>query len=234
MAKAKLKVKPNISGKWNDDFIWKAYELAQQGNLTDAMIAKSLKLDPALFCRMKKDNRGLRNALKAARKGKRKSSTADQLGMLQEYVHGRLPEELKPVWNEIMGASNDETFLPAKRLTALLGDYTNIKETKQTLWLYAWFESNFNQSEACRQVNVYRRTVELWKKDADFFNLFNEMNRIKGDFFESALVKGVRDGNPFLIGFANKSFNRDRGYGESIDVNVTGTIEHTHVVKIED
>jgi len=223
----------NKSGIWNEDFIWKAYALAQKGE-DNSSICKHFKISPQTLINWKKAHKAFANALTAGKKKPRNGNTS-HIDQLREFVHGRLPEDLKPVWSEMMDSEERGDVLPEKRLAALIGTRADAQEARQTLWLYAWFECNFNQSEASRRVGTdYHVVQHIWKKQPKFMALFNEMNRIKGDFFEGSLVKGVRDGNPFLIAFANKTFNRDRGYGESIDVNVNGTIEHTHVVKIED
>jgi len=220
--------------KWSDDIIWEAYALAAQGE-DDIIIAKSFGANKITFFRWKKKYKALFNALKAARKNTKKTSKGQQMGLMREYVHGRLPDELKPVWNEIMGSIDNNNVLPEKRLNALLGGVKDDTKARQTLWLYIWFECNFNQSEACRQLGVSHNIVNnVWKKDVDFMNLFSEMNRIKGDFFEGALMQGVRTGNPYLIWQANKTFNRDRGYGESLDVKFSGSVEHNHVISIDE
>jgi len=223
-----------LETKWSNDFIWKAYALAAQGE-SSVTIAKSIGVAASALIRWKKKHKALANAIAAGKKKKAPKSNSDRSESMREYVHGRLPEDLKQVWTEIMGADTQGNILPMKRLNALLGNCKDDQKARQTLWLYIWFESNFNQSEACRQMNISHNLVRnVWKKDPDFFNLFNEMNKIKGDFYESAMVKGVRDGNPYLIAFANKTYNRDRGYGETLDINVSGTIQHNHVVSIED
>jgi len=227
------KITVNKKGIWNEDFIWKGYALAQKGE-DNASICKHFKISTRTMVDWKKAHKAFANALTAGKKKPRNGNTS-HIDQLREFVHGRLPDDLKPVWSEMMDSDEHGSVLPEKRLAALIGTTKDAKKARQTLWFYAWFECNFNQSEACRRIGIQYSIVQhVWKKEAAFIALFNAMNKIKGDYFEGALVKGVRDGNPYLIAFANKTFNKDRGYGESVDVNVSGNIEHTHVVKIEE
>jgi hypothetical protein len=56
--------------------------------------------------------------------------------------------------------------------------------------------------------------------------LVKEVEDIKKDFVEGALMAGIRLGDSNLIRFANATLNRDRGYGPTYKIE--GEVNHTH------
>jgi hypothetical protein len=55
--------------------------------------------------------------------------------------------------------------------------------------------------------------------------LIDEIQFHKSEFFETALIDCVEARETSAVIFANKTFNRDRGYGASVDIR--GNIHHT-------
>jgi hypothetical protein len=78
-------------------------------------------------------------------------------------------------------------------------------------------------------VNVSKRTIDGWlRSDPEFPELMAEVEFHKKNFFESGLVGQVEEGNVQSIIFANRTYNRDRGYGEVRGVEHSGTVNHLH------
>jgi hypothetical protein len=112
------------------------------------------------------------------------------------------------------------------RVEALL--FKQRKLIKQQLFLYAFVATNFNFSEACRLIGVKKATMDYWvDNDKDFKDIIEEMHWHKSNFFESALIGLVKSGDSAATIFANKTFNRERGYGEIHKHEIKGEITHT-------
>jgi hypothetical protein len=112
-----------------------------------------------------------------------------------------------------------------QRIEALLGDHG--RRVRQHLWVHALICRNFNPSAACRAVNVSFDVVESWKRQDDRFRkLIEEIHEHKKNFFESQLVKLAKKGDVNAILFANRTLNRDRGYGDKTQVEISGSINH--------
>jgi len=78
--------------------------------------------------------------------------------------------------------------------------------------------------------------LERWKEeDPDFPKLVDFLNTLRGNFFEDALCDAVADGDTAATIFANRTFNRERGYNDKlIDIKKTVHQLNEHVVKIAD
>jgi ribosome biogenesis GTPase A len=80
-----------------------------------------------------------------------------------------------------------------------------------------------NISLSCKSVNVARTTFYYWRdSDPEFKAKLDQINpreKLK-DFYENALIKKVRQGDTACTIFANKSFNKDRGYVERAELTL--------------
>jgi len=93
------------------------------------------------------------------------------------------------------------------------------------LLIYALLITGFNLSKALRKVAIPRNTFSHWaESDPEFVDLLVEVEQIKKDFFEDGLIKLVKAGDSPSTIFANKTLNRDRGYGEVIESRISGTL----------
>ena len=212
---------------WKDEFIFRAYELLKTG-MTERNVAKALGISVETFWSWMKKKPLFALAVK---EGRRLCNTKEgSRCSFKNYVVGRLPPELKPLWDKIMQFEDADNG--TEKLDALLADQG--VRVRQMLFMYAWWSSNFSVSKAMRKVGLARSTFELWKKDPYFLDLIREMQEIKKDFFDEHLCMLVAGGDTAATIFANKTFNRDR-YPEkaTVDVNVRGTIQH-NVVRIDD
>lgn len=213
------KAKPK-RGMWEDTYYVTAYEHARNG-LTDAQIAEMLKVDPATFCIWKQKKPALHDALQRARRTITQSKTQQTL----DYIYNRLPPHLKLLWDKINLCEHAEGG--SAKLEALFKDHG--MRARQHLFLHAMIVTNFNASEACRKVGVSKATVDAWvRTDPDFPELLDEILWHKKNFFESALIERVAEGDVNATLFANRTLNRDRGYGESKSIEVSGEVRHSH------
>ena len=85
-------------------------------------------------------------------------------------------------------------------------------------------------SIACRQVGISRETHYRWiKEDPKYKKEVEDIVFYTKDFFESALFKLIEEGNPMAVWNTNKTKNRDRGYGENINIEHKG-VEQLKVI----
>jgi len=199
--------------KWKDDFVFQAYELAKSGE-TDATVAHQLGVRGDTVKQWRSRKPMFRLALRTARR-KRKSSGET----LQEYIFEHLSPELRDVWKQLTRWEKAATG-PA-RIQALLADKG--RRVKQHLFIHALIARNFNPSRAMKLVGVSFDTVRTWQeKDPEFSKLLDEVHYHRKNFLEDHLFQSVEAGDTSAIVFANKTLNRDRGYQESVDLNMSG------------
>lgn len=144
-----------------------------------------------------------------------------------DFAYNRLPAKLKAVWDELDAwHDHDSAYEKIEAIFKKEG-----KHVRQSLFIHGLIQFNFNIGEACARVNISRRTIEDWRKnDKGFQELMDEMKELKKDFFEGALTDLVAARHPLLVMFANKTYNKDRGYGETVKVEHSGEIAHKHYV----
>lgn len=210
---------------WKDTFAIDCYVLAYNG-ATNIEIAHTLGVKPDTFAKWLQTKHTLRYAIDLASAKRR-----DKPESFLEYVHGRLSPEMKKLWDEISYyAEHDNAVV---QIEALLGPLS--ERVRQHLWLHAMIETNFDAGLACRMVNVSKQRVDKWaREDTTFVQLLDEVKWHKANYFENALMDLVSIRNFPAVIHANKTFNRDRGYGEKIDVAHTHDHQHTHSVRLVD
>lgn len=213
--------------KWNDKLYVKIYELAKSG-MSETAIASAIGTTKVTLSKWKRERPALRDVLKQV-----KQDSNTNTPTIKEYIYNRLPTNLQSLWDEIDECEKEENGL--LRAQALIENQP--KTVRQHLFLYALIDGNFNASEACRKVCIPRNTLQRWiKEDPEFQELIDEIHWHKSNFFEGALCKLIRHGDSPATIFANRTFNKDRGYGDSLDMkvggsiglNVKGRVDHTH------
>ena len=76
---------------------------------------------------------------------------------------------------------------------------------------------------SCRQVGIHRDTHYAWlKEDPNYKHWAEEAQLNLKDFGETALFKLIKEGNPMVVWNFNKTKNRDRGYGERLEIKHSG------------
>ena len=208
--------------KWSDEYYVRAYQLARQGD-SDGRIAKKIGVMCKTFLKWKRQHPALRKALAEGRENRNRNFQAG----FRDLVYNRLSPELQEVWDDINACEKEPGGVA--RIEAILDDQG--VRVRQHFFLYALVESNFNASEACRRVNISRNTLEHWKlNDPGFSEIVDQMHLAKGDLFEEGLVRAVKDGDTKAILFANRTYNRHRGYNEKIEVEHSGQLNHLHAL----
>jgi hypothetical protein len=211
---------------WKSTHLVTCYQLAKEG-LGDKKIAEYLGVTYPTFWSWKKKKASLRHALKEGRKQE------NGVKSFLSYVHTRLPEHLKDIWEEILGNEDkDTTVTKVERMLSQAG-----RRGRQQLFLHALVHYNFNLSDACKAVNITKKQFDNWvMNDPDFGELIQEMEWHKDNLFEGQLVGLVKAGDPGAIKFANMTRNAKRGYGnkkemtKNVNVSVNGQIINSHTV----
>lgn len=201
----------------------KAYELAKSGMFGPDIRKACGVRDRHTWIKWKKLHPELRAAIKRGRE-----YIENQGGeSFKDYVYNRLSPKLQRIWDRLKQYSREQN--PILKMELLLDQYG--MKTRQQLFLHALTTSSFNLSAACRKVNVSMRLFNTWvRDDPNFAELVKEIDIHKGNFFEEALFKLVRKGDAPAIIFANKTFNKGRGYNEKIETSTTVNGQITHNV----
>lgn len=217
---------PKKLTRWNDSFFVLAYEFARQGG-SDNAIATGLGVDRNVLAAWKKKRPALREAIERGRNIRQANNAAS----FPQFIAGRLPLELKPLWNRIHKADRKRNAIT--RIEAILADQG--KQSRQRIFLHALYCNSFSITRACQLSGISRKMFNEWAlNDPQFHYLFEEMEETKRDFFETALVHSVARGDTPAVIFANKTYNAKRGYGDKLQVDVSGDIRMEHdLVDIE-
>ena len=211
--------------KWKDTFYVKAYQLARSG-LLDEGIAAGLGITAATFRVWRSKRSAFRKAIEDAR-GIDKGSPQTFI----EYVYRVLPPNLKSLVDQIEASSKEKNgIVRIEKLLANAG-----RRIRQQLFVHSLVASNFNVSRACSKVVITVRTFRNWlENDHEFAELMDEIHYHKKNYFEGGLFALVGAGDTQATIFANRTFNRDRGYNEKVEVEHTGQVDHKHSVSVDD
>ncbi len=202
---------------WKDELYLKIHDLAKTG-MSETKIAAALGVTTTTFLKWKKQKSAIRESLKLGRA----TNGDDEQETFRDYVYKRLPVELQELWNDIMAMESLPNGLA--RIEKMLANAG--LRARQHLFVHALTAFNFNASRACRKLNVSRKTFEFWcYNDPQFHELIDEINWHKGNYFEDALVAAVTRGDTAAVVFANRTFNRDRGYSEKHEIVHKGGID---------
>lgn len=209
--------------KWDERFILKAY-LYKKSGMEDKGIYTLLGISQPIFNIWLRTKPAFKEAYDEGARNRQEE------GNFRNYVYKRLPPDLRDTWDRINLCENSPSGVA--RVEAILSESGTV--ARQHLFMYALVDANFNPSEACRKVCVSKHVLDSWvSNDPDFARLLDEIHWHKGNYFESALVDAVGSGDIPSIIFSNKTFNRDRGYGESVKVEVNKTVTVNATIKNE-
>lgn len=202
--------------KFKDTMYVDVYLLASQGNKKKE-IAEQLGVGPLAFAKWINNNEALADAYN---RGREKFKGSKGEGFI-DYVYKQLPPKLQKLWNKI----KEKKGSPGE-IDLLLQDKG--EKIQKQLFMQAWCCCNFNPSRACQMVNLSPSKFQRWMMDDDFKALIDQLQRHKKDFFEEGLVKAVKKGETAAVLFANRTLNRDRGYGDKSELEITGSVNHKH------
>ncbi len=208
------------SDKWQEDNIFKGYELARQGLPLDG-IAAGLGVITRTVDNWIAKYPAFANAL---RQGKAAALKQTQGGSFQEYVYDRLSENVRDLWDEIMAI--DKAPNAGELLRTLMAGVG--LRPRQNLFINALIYSRFNASQALRLVGLTYATLVAWTQDPEFMALMNEIQWHKKNFFEGALLDLVAAREPAAVLFVARTQLKDRGYGDKQSIEVSGSVQHSH------
>ena len=197
---------------WHEGLYVEIHNLARNG-LSDYEIAKALGIHWKTLESWCRQLPRLVEALDAAREIIR--TPADGTTAFFRYVHERLPAHLIPLWQQIV--EWDKTGLMDSDTIDEFFHRHGVR-IRQHLFVYAMVATNFNPSAACRMVGVTRCVLDKWSRDNNFKELMQELHWHKKNFYEAALMRLVDRGDTTATIFVNRTFNRDRGYNEKIEL----------------
>jgi hypothetical protein len=198
--------------------IFVVYDMCKDGQTREAIAAR-LGIPLEVYKRWLTKNPAISLASKCGKV--HKGDRVEQATAFDEFILGKLPEDLKPFWLDCRMAQKRGKEVP-------IGVQKLETEQRQMLFLTAWMKFRFNATKALRFTGIKRDTLNNWMTSPRFQKLMHELSEAKKDFFEDALIGSVVRGETAAIVFANKTLNRDRGYGEKREVEVSGAIQHNH------
>lgn len=210
--------KPQHRGsKWKPIMLVTVYRLVRLG-IAEIEVCKELKVSRRTFLDWKTEHPELAECLAIAGKELEDGKS------FPRWIYSKLTPEVRKVWDAIQKVTEENNGFG--KIELILQDHG--KRVRQQLFLYALCLSDFSASEAMARVHISKWDLDRWCEEEDFKKLLEEIGWHKGNFFEQALVGLVKEGNPAAVLFANKNYNRDRGYGShsTVDVNHSGQVLH--------
>jgi hypothetical protein len=219
-----LRNKGPVHKVWKEEYVVEAVLLAQQGKTNEEM-AKHFGVSMGVFSTDWLAERPLFRF--AVDRGKEEYRKAKDKDTLKTYMEKRLSPRLRRIWDSII--LWHESAKGPDLIDELMKPLGN--KAKQSLWIHAMLQTQFDASKACRMIGVPLSAIEAWKnEDPNFQLLVEEVEEHKNNFFETALIDLVRARDARAVIFANEARNRKRGYGKKSEVEVSGTITLQHVV----
>lgn len=213
---------------WDNRHYVTVYELARAGEskagIANAVGAPSTREFELLVLR----DGVLEDALKRGEAVRERETI--EVKSYQEYIHDRLPPNAALVYEQLMAAESGDAS--ARQQAILLLEQAG-EETKQRLFIHA-LHNCFLLRDACRLVGITEGQARAWaRNDEGFAALVTDgLSGAKKDFWEAQLIKLGLAGDAKAIIHANKTLNRDRGYGERVEVNHTGQIQNNVTVNV--
>jgi hypothetical protein len=213
--------------KWKPTMAIDAYALAYKG-LSQAKMARVLGVSEVSLVYWQKRHKLFRYALK---RGKVDRNAPSGVNDFKEYVVGHLSPETRKLWDRI-NLWSESTSGPEKSRAFLAN---TSQQVRQSLWIHAYMACSFNASKACRMIGVGRDIVDKWMQNTiGFKKMIDEVKWHRNNYFEEALVDLVAKRDTGAVIFANRTQNKDRGYGDELEVKHSGQINHAHIHALAD
>ena len=206
------------NSKYKKEYNIQVYDLARMG-IRQKDIARKLGISLKIFKWWLKEKNIFR---KYYRKGRNEyKGRGNEPFSFRDYILDRLAPDLRYIWDRINKI--DELKGGVDKIEAMLEK--GGKRVRQSLFIHAWTSGNFSVSNAMRKVNLSRATFNNWKRDPEFAKLVEEVDVIRGDFIEESFMKLIKRGDSSATIHASKTFNRNRGYGDNLDLKVSGELD---------
>lgn len=204
--------------EWKPIWLVMIYKYARAG-MSDLSIMKTLGIASVTWHRWMRVEGHMKPELAEALQIAR-SETSQTLA---DYMFRRLPEPVKDVWSRMVAWEEEPNGIV--KIEQILSDHG--VAVRQQLFLHALMSSSYSPSWACAKVNIDHTTYELWiDKDPNFAQMVKDIEWHKKNFFEECLTDLVAARDTTAVIFANKTINRDRGFGQHVNVEVSGTVMH--------
>lgn len=216
--KTKRPKRPSTRDKWKPIMLVKIYRMARLG-MTDGEITNTLEVDRKSLWNWLNGSTAKPELVEALAMARQERKERDSL---PEWIYSHMTPELRALWDKI--GKLEEGKNPAAAIEEILEDAG--LRVRQELFLHALCMLQFSPSRALAKVNVTKKELDRWLMDGEFARLMEEILWHKGNFFEEHLVNLVQMNVPAAVIFANKTFNKDRGYASrhQLDVNVSGGV----------
>lgn len=213
----------------------KAYQAARAG-MSKKETAAAIGVSVTMLDKFMEENEDFADAIKKGRSEAKGKSGYDEL---KDFCYGRLPPRARKLWDRVDAVDKldheENPDKPALMEEAWRAIAVQPELVRMKLFLHALVATNFTVTAACRVVGMAKSEIDRWVRESPAFaELFAGVQEAKKDFFEGGLVRLVRAGDSAATIFANRTVNRDRGYGEKIVVDSHKTQEITHRVKVDD
>lgn len=205
--------------KWDDNWYVKVYQLAK-GGMSNQDIATTLGVSGDQFKKWKDANLALQAALKEARQ---------PVTVGDRWIFGRLSPRAQECWRRVLKA---ETLTNATRkIEFWFGKYGD--GIRKELFLHVMAASHFNTTKACRRVNIPHSQFKRWcAEDFEFANLLVEMQEHRSNFYDEKFNQLVDEKEPSVVIHAQKTFNREKGFGDKLKIEHSGEVKNTGVLEI--
>lgn len=225
MGKKKKKTTTGMyATKYTEDVVFKVYELAKNGYKRKKIAEACGIAVPTLIAWY----RAHPVCKKAYLRGRKLHiSEAGKTTTFTDYVSEHLPKKVRKKWDKIMRLQDHPD-----RVRAFLESQT--QDIQQHLFIHSLISSNFQKHQALRKIGLTYTSLYRWMEDEEFSDLINFVHDLRGDFFEDHLSQLIHDGDAKAIIFANRTFNRKRGYGDRLDVTIDKTVQHNHTISLAD
>lgn len=204
--------------------------IAARAGTPQEKIAASLGVSVSTWQVWKRKHPGLRYALEMAEKCRTGNDGEESF---TSYIEGHLSAPLRGLWKKISFWDGETTGKGAEMIQVILGRQT--KAVRQQLWVHAYMMNGFNASKACRMVGIAHGTLREWSEtDPNFPRLLEELKWHKQNWVEEALMDLIALRKPEAVIFANRTLNRDRGYGDKLTIDGEVRHQHHHTFSIDE
>lgn len=198
---------------WRPILLVHMYRYAKAG-LSNEAVARVLDINRGTMSLWLKKRPEVREALELGRQ------QAPDEESFTRFFYEQLDSPLRELWDELI--INERVGGGVANMRKILADQGT--GARQALFLHALVNSHFNPNLAMQRVGLDKRTLDQWTdSDPDFAELVSQVQWLKGNFFEEGLVKLCEHGDRGAILHANRTFNKNRGYGNQ--TTVTGTVD---------
>ena len=213
--------------KYSNDLVFRIYELAKNG-YSKKKIANACGITRhTLKIWFEKHEVCKKAYLKGA---KLFASEGNQTTTFTNYVSEHLPKKIQKKWDKIMVLGNRPRG--PERVQAFLE--AQDKVVQQYLFIHSLISCNFQKTKALKKIGLTYNKLHSWMQDVEFSTMVDFVHELRGDFFEDHLSQLVSEGDAKALIFVNRTFNRKRGYGDRLDVNVDGHVNYHHTISIDD